>query len=98
MSAYDHRKQATIALTHIASATDTAREVSYASEATAHALIYLGDQARELVEQLRIGNVIAALGTDGEDGLIDIEDQAAAEVYVRARIGGLVNPDPNGHT
>lgn len=62
--------------------------------AAVHALLAIEARLGESAEQQRIANIIAALGTDGEDGLIDIEDQAAAEVYVREHIGGLVNPDP----
>lgn len=69
-----------------------------AQAATAHALLAIEARLGELVEQRRITNIIASLGTDGEDGLIRIEDQAAAEVYVRDHIGDTVNPDSVSET
>ncbi|WP_063039669.1 hypothetical protein [Nocardia pseudovaccinii] len=64
------------------------------SLATANALLAVEGRLGELVEQLRVGNVIAAFGTDGEDGLLAIDDQASAATYVRAHVGEIV--DPNG--
>lgn len=72
---------------------DSMAHAALAGEATAHALLALVEKVGELVEQQRIANIIAAMATDSEDGLIYIEDQAAAEVYVRDHISGLVSPD-----
>ncbi|MGY2036591.1 hypothetical protein ACW9HF_15015 [Nocardia gipuzkoensis] len=67
-----------------------------AAQANVSALLAIEARLGELVEQQRIAGIIAAFGTDGEDGLIDIDDQAAAETYVRARVGRVVNPARNG--
>ncbi|MFR9767091.1 hypothetical protein [Nocardia sp. SC052] len=94
----DHRIAARKALGYIPAAYDDARSTALASEATAHALLAIEARLGELVEQQKLANTIAAFGTDGEDGLIDIVDQAAAETYVRARVGRIVNPARNGDT
>lgn len=66
-------------------------QLAIASAATAHALLAIEARLGELVEQQRIANVIAAFGTDGEDGLIDPADQADAEIYVRGAIHRILN-------
>lgn len=91
--------EALIAITADAAQTALANPLDLAvvtSAATARALLAVEARLGELVEQLRIANVIAAFGTDGEDGLIEPGDQLNASVYVRAHVGDIVDPDPNG--
>lgn len=61
------------------------------------ALLYVGDQIaeqvevqRQLLEQHRLANVLAAIG---RTELLDWETEQAAAEYVRARIGDIVNPE-----
>lgn len=62
--------------------------------ASVSALVYVGDQIRELVEQQKLASVLAAIDrTDGADTALlgwNIEQKAAD--YVRARIGEIVTP------
>ncbi|MFI6368668.1 hypothetical protein ACIBG0_38800 [Nocardia sp. NPDC050630] len=64
--------------------------------AVAHALLAVEARLGQLVEQLRVGNVIAAFGGPDEEPLIDILDQAPAETYIQAHMRDIVNPEPNG--
>ncbi|WP_406234964.1 hypothetical protein [Nocardia sp. NBC_01009] len=96
----DHRIAALKALGYIPQAKDELRHAALASEATAHALLAVAARLGEVVEQQCLANVIAAIGAvrSGSTGLVNWDDAKAAETYVRAHIGDIVNPDPNGDT
>ncbi|WP_280389264.1 hypothetical protein [Nocardia wallacei] len=83
-TADQHRASAEEALDNIVTTIDHEREISYASEATAHALLAIEARLGELVEQQRRGNTIAALhqiGCYGDD------EYMAARATVRAVLG-----------
>jgi hypothetical protein len=67
---------------------------SAGAEATAHALLYVGDQLAQLVEQKKLANAIAALGTVNEatGPVLVWASRNDARDYIRDRIGDIVAP------
>ncbi|MBF6277030.1 hypothetical protein [Nocardia nova] len=57
-------------------------------------LVHAGDQIRELVEQQKLTNVIAALTMDADRTPLNWDTESAAQDYIQARIGDIVNPRP----
>lgn len=89
----DYRAAAALALEHMAVASDTASQMSYGSEATACALLYVGDQIAQLVETHRTANTIAA--HSNAHGLLDTADEHRhARIIGRAALG--LTTDPGG--
>ncbi|OXR46634.1 hypothetical protein B7C42_01608 [Nocardia cerradoensis] len=62
------------------------------AEATAHALLYVGDQLAQLVEQQKLANVIAACALPEDRSPFDWPIKSAAGDYVYGRVGDIVNP------
>lgn len=86
----NHRARALAALDQIGGDYDrTDRDMARAGEATAHAMLYMGDQIRALVQQQRLGNVLAAAGS--VPVLLTGADLNRTVVYLRAMVGGIVD-------
>ncbi|MFI6215669.1 hypothetical protein ACIBCD_27065 [Nocardia brasiliensis] len=95
-TAHDDRAVAERVLSRLYSGTISEESLALASEATAYALLAVGARLAELVEQQRLSNVIAALGTTDEETLIDDDTLLDAERYVRNSVADIVNPLPGG--
>lgn len=81
----EHRLKALDALNLIPMADNPAAEMASASEATAHALLYVGDQLAQLVEQQKLANVIASYNSGA------LGNWEFAHIHIGARIDEIVN-------
>lgn len=93
----DHRARALNALGYIPDSDSDMRHGALASEATAHALLYVGDQIAALVEGQKLGNLIA-LGNPFESMLVAESSETAVIAHAALRIHDIVKPTENGDT
>lgn len=87
----DHRARALSALGYIPAADNEARHTALASEATAHALLYVGDQLAAIVEGQKLGNLIA-LGNPYESMLVAESAEGHVIAHAALRIHDIIKP------
>ncbi|MFE4714811.1 hypothetical protein ACFRAM_28625 [Paenibacillus sp. NPDC056722] len=80
----DHRAEAVGSLKYWANAEDSQTAISYASEATAHALLYAGDQLAALVEQQKVQLLVSAYVTGVP---MTADERAVAQARIKAALG-----------
>ncbi|MGW3545866.1 hypothetical protein ACWDNI_35735 [Nocardia niigatensis] len=82
----DHRASAAKALANLVTkARTTEGQISYASEATAHALLYAGDQLAALVEQQKLQMLIGAYSTGALP--LNGDEREAVRAHIKAALG-----------